>query len=352
MAEPDWSSLPPKLLTLISQNLPDISDHRRLRAVCRRWRSALLLPRLPLLFERSSRNFHDNTKLQFFSLSSRSSQTICLPQASEKWLTGSLQGLMLAFQPKTFALSLLNPFSGKEVLLPPLLKLRKTDSNNFRPKLVNSEGIAVISGFYNKRAFSLLFLQIGDEKWTPFGQPGFGEPDIGGAYCNDSFFINQGNLGSTHVIDSAINAVISVIPPPNHENSCIETREKFGGFDYLVESNGDLLRVFRKSDNEIDYNDCFFEIHRLDFEEGIPNWVKIEGIGDRVLFLERSHGFSFDSYGFDGFRGNCIYFTKHDCCNKYSNEKVLCRYDIAERIIEVLPCRLETAGTWIVPKIY
>jgi F-box domain len=51
----DWSELHQELVYLISKKLPDLSDFVRLRAVCKRWRSAVPRfdpsPRFPWIYQ-------------------------------------------------------------------------------------------------------------------------------------------------------------------------------------------------------------------------------------------------------------------------------------------------------------
>ncbi|PIA63481.1 hypothetical protein AQUCO_00201078v1 [Aquilegia coerulea] len=87
---------------------------------------------------------------------------------------------------------------------------------------------------------------------------------------------------------------------------------------YLVESCGELLMVYRIT-NYIDIDDwiCTFStikflVYRLesiDQSNDLLQWVQLESLGDRILFLGRNASLSISATGIPGVKGNCIYFT-------------------------------------------
>lgn len=76
---------------------------------------------------------------------------------------------------------------------------------------------------------------------------------------------------------------------------------------YLVESScgEELLLVLR---NTRDLKERF-ELYRL--HHGSGHWIETMGIGEDVLFVDDARAMCFDASGFEGCRGNCIYFLDY-----------------------------------------
>jgi Protein of unknown function (DUF295) len=123
-----------------------------------------------------------------------------------------------------------------------------------------------------------------------------------------------------------------------------------GALVYLVTSAGQVLRVLEHDDKYLSVHGCRFDIHRLDFhseKKEKPYWVKINSIGDQILFLNVWNGFSVSASCCEGFRGNSIYFMKEvDAGSSYGSTYVLSRYDIEAGTAEMLPFPCVTGGMW------
>ncbi|KAL6519871.1 hypothetical protein OROMI_032765 [Orobanche minor] len=79
----------------------------------------------------------------------------------------------------------------------------------------------------------------------------------------------------------------------------------FSGFDvYLVESCEDLLLVSMAT---YGYEASDVRIFKADFSIG--EWVKVETLGDRVIFLDRNNSFSYRAAAV-GMKGNAIYWVR------------------------------------------
>lgn len=80
--------------------------------------------------------------------------------------------------------------------------------------------------------------------------------------------------------------------------------------EYLIESDGEILLAFLISrTKKSEFDDA--EVYRLDFLGRELSWVKMEGIGERALFLGTDCCVSVNAEEI-GCRANCVYFT-HKC---------------------------------------
>uniref|UniRef100_A0A0E0KMQ2 KIB1-4 beta-propeller domain-containing protein n=1 Tax=Oryza punctata TaxID=4537 RepID=A0A0E0KMQ2_ORYPU len=118
---PDWSSgLPRELLEIIAKKLPSGEDAASFRSVCSPWRAALPFARfaplllLPLLFDPTS----PPEAATFYSLVEEKTVVLPLPELHGKVVVGASCG-WLALVDDATAVSLLNPFTGSGVALPP-----------------------------------------------------------------------------------------------------------------------------------------------------------------------------------------------------------------------------------------
>lgn len=109
--------------------------------------------------------------------------------------------------------------------------------------------------------------------------------------------------------------------------------------DYLVESDGPLLRVLQFYDQSTP-SAYHFSLYRLDY----GHWVEMSTICDQMLFLSKRQGLSMCVDGFQGYEGDCIYFF-----DKIFLKFQLCRYHINAGTTEVVPCPFERGSTWFVP---
>ena len=89
-------------------------------------------------------------------------------------------------------------------------------------------------------------------------------------------------------------------------------------FKYLVESNnGELLMVVRVRDHGFTIQ---FIVFKLDDETSDPaKWVRLENIGNQIIFLGRNHTKCVPAIDFPGFEGNCVYYS----CDLWNHFRVL-----------------------------
>lgn len=347
----DWSGLPSELLQIIARKLPDISDFVSFRAVCTTWRSAALVsnppPQLPWFLERRDSLQGD---LRFYSLFSGGIHTVPSPNSSGNWLKGPAQDYILLYNATSYEISLLNPLIDRKVVLPFL------DIAGPRPVRIGSDPVqsgecVVLSG--NSADFKtgiLALYQPVEKEWVVIEECSLHCRD---AYYDGMYFVNEEETGATKVINVVTQKVVHIVPPPPEDDNkcCLSPR----GMTYLIQSRGDILRVFLHDDELLEVKDCHFHIHRLEIGSergGKPCWVEISSIGDQMLFLDQDNGFSLSCGDFSEFRGNSIYFLKLQSQDIYDPPFCfLCRYDIEEARTEPLACPFANGGTWIVPSL-
>lgn len=322
-----WSELTPDLLHTISKKLEDISDFVRFRAVCKGWRIAVSSsdppPQLPWLLMGP---FHGKERtLQLHSITSGKTLTIPLPEGDE-FITGFSHGYML-FKGCGGTSFLFNPLSKRKL---PLLHDLKC-----------CRGWHVLDSLnYTLRCCSCGFCQPYVHDWVMVEESELGV----------TWFIQRDTKYFLMKINATTGMILSKIPIPPEPTS-------YDGDTTcaITESFGDVLRVTFK-------HDAFcvvigIDVHRLDQGNEGPHFVRTHDIGDRVLFFD-SHNlkcFSVRSDDIPGCKRNCIYFRNYgrndgeNDCLEFPYE--LCRYDLEEDSIEILPFHTKQSYTWLMPSL-
>lgn len=159
----------------------------------------------------------------------------------------------------------------------------------------------------------LAMFKSGDKKWTIVEDSPYPYDDV---IVFDGHFYAVDGTGKTVAVDP-FDSVTLVAPPV------------FGGDKKcLVESMGELLLVdvylsfdpddtgdYGLGEEEDDENGaCYmsektvrFKVFRLD--QAGKNWIEVQSLADRILFLGDNCSFSASVSDFSGCKGNCIYFT-------------------------------------------
>lgn len=341
----DWLKLPMDLVPDITKKLPDLPDFTRFRAVCKTWGSTPLSscpPQLPWVLEwQAGDPFAPvlEREQQFYSLSSGETGTICIDESHwGKEYRGPCWGYLLLLHGKDEfrGLSLFNPLTKAEISLPLI-------SINYHWPVWTSA---------NQTANEVMVVDRNLFEPEEIGMWAYYRPDINKwisvegifrncCYWNGMFFSTEG-CEDTKVFHVNSKKLLHEIPPPEDE---IASRDSWVSA-YLVESSEEILRVSWYIDwNNNKVKESVFRIHRLDFQggNGRPCWVKINSIGDQMIFLDELNGFSISAKPFPGFRGNCIYFL-HLWLKKPH------RYDIETGTVETVPCPFEL-GSWFVPSL-
>ncbi|KAJ3691593.1 hypothetical protein LUZ61_020757 [Rhynchospora tenuis] len=352
---PDWTMLPPELLQTIATKLPDISDFVKFRAVCTTWRSSARVshppPQLPWFLEEPDYLPYFKSNLRFYSLFSGKIHTIHSPNSSGDWLWGPAHDYIVMFNvaAPSSQFSLLNPLTGRKVLLP-FLDITRLLPIWVGPDPIESrEPVVFASLLADSRTRILALYQPVAREWVVIEEPC--SYPVRCHYFNGMFYVDGEGNGDTKVINTVTRKVVHVVPPPPEDDyEC----NAIMGMTYLVQSGSDILRVVLHYNGRLEVPDYHFHIHRLDLQSGNgeePRWVKISSIGDQILFLDEHNGFSLSCRDYSGLRRNSIYVIKSYQAMHDPSLSSLCRYDIEEARSEPLNCPFVKGGIWIVPSL-
>ncbi|KAJ1688999.1 hypothetical protein LUZ63_013154 [Rhynchospora breviuscula] len=321
---PDWVSVPPELLYLITRKLSDLPDFMNFRAVCRSWRSSVPISdppqKCPLIIEERDNLFLPD-HLRFFSLSTGKVFMLPFPNQiiCEAWIGPTLDGYLLVGQYPSNNTWLFNPLTHHQILLPSF------DDSRLPRRILQRSGDYVIGCSESFDPSSLALFRLGDKKWNIVGK---GCQFTKTCICVNGMFFSYDCLeGKTKIVEIATRDLISVVPSPMEE-----TQE----FVWLVESFGDILMVVSLESRTNNHYDFGIYKLKVDFDNANHNpcWVRTESIGDRVLFICGKTGISFKAGQFHGMVGNCIYIKKLLAIGG----SIIFRYSIEDGGIEKISC--------------
>ncbi|XP_059629205.1 uncharacterized protein LOC132271750 [Cornus florida] len=131
MEESDWAFLPKNLLDMILNKLVSFSEYVRFGAVCKPWQSVAMdnklkfiqnkfLKQVPFLMVPSKDNSDERRGLYNITHNKVFDFQLCVPY--QKRLSGSSHGWLFTVE-ETFGITLINPFSGATIELPPIMDL-------------------------------------------------------------------------------------------------------------------------------------------------------------------------------------------------------------------------------------
>lgn len=357
-SERDWSDLNPDLLRLISRKISDVFDFVRFRTICKHWQYAAPAsdhhPLLPCLFGRNFDYF------LLYSLPSTETHKINLPIEARDWIfKGPIEHHLLVGTVNSVSLSLINPLTKNEVILPPINHncfLHNWASVNPTRTWEHVNVIGYVGNnyttYYNTEYLALYRHSEGN--WVTIEKDLTGRYPI--VYYKGMYYCVISKNGATEVIDATTGEIVSTIPSPRTSNDDYYTSTYK---HYFVESSGDLLLICKfpismSSSWSVNY---YFDIYRLNQEnDDHPQWVKMSNMADQAFFLGATEGFSVKSTDFDRFKGNCIYYIEYafkEVEDSYPHlVNHLLRYDIEDRCWEELPYPFKEAVTWIMPSLH
>lgn len=360
--EKDWTVLPPELIQIIANKLSDILDFIRFRAACKIWLSSTPLSdspsQVPWLLELSESEDYRclSVRPRFYSVSSCQTVTICLNQSKTLWTLingGVFSHYLVSTNIKEETLSFFNPLNRGQFLLPwPFIGLDIPRMRGNGPDPLDIRSIVVV----NQNLWQF---------WNELGRWAFYDPHNNEwvdqlpqqqKYCYNICYwqgmvFSTGEGRETKVFDASSEKLLHKIPPPDNEVRKYNLFDK-GYFacpptkSYFVESLGTVLRVSWFSDRDnYTAEDSIFHIYKLEFDglDGQACWVRIDNIGNQVLFLEEMTGFSMTARPSIGFREGCIYFI-----NSYEDKPYV--HDILAGTVERVPCPFEKC-TWFLPSL-
>ncbi|KAJ4792790.1 F-box protein skip23 [Rhynchospora pubera] len=357
--EGNWGELNQDLLHLISKKLGTFSNLIRFRSVCKQWRIDVeptdLRARLPWLLQPDPTLF--STDYRVFSVSSKTTSQIKLPinhrEFGHMFHKAPSMGFLLvnSFKPTQF---LLNPLTETKLHIPFPKGYHRTiymgpDPNSNSRTVKEGIHLVVLKLEFEKNPInSIMFWQSNNDKITTFRIPLYSGPALPG-YYKGKLFVTERLLKKTSVFDMETGAKMNVvIPNPGMHDT----------FDFFIEAMGDLLGVVLSYFCDGDL--CMYKLkvyqlkHTDEFEE--CTWIELQGIGDRVLFLNtENQGFCLSTSDFKGFRGNCIYYLElveeRNKDAKSSFHRRVLRYNMEDGTKEELLNFVDLNATWFVPSL-
>ncbi|KAJ3686569.1 hypothetical protein LUZ61_015733 [Rhynchospora tenuis] len=342
----NWGELNSEVLRIIYMKLYDVMSFIMFRAVCKNWRVAAAdlsdCPRqFPCLIDWSG-----TSNLRVYSPASGRTHTFQVPDAECCGPSGPDMLFRTDF-PDINSLFCLNPLTRVKTTFPFETSLHSFGSISGWHNSRNLDDFVLI----NELDFAVLYFKQADkQEWT---KKQFWRL-TNAAYHDGKYFLLKDNMQHEMVvIDKTNGAELPSVPFPNHDPPLDSSLTFY--VNYLIATTNGLLIITGFIPLYTgDLNDCRFEVHRLENYPQNPNWAKLTGIGDLMVFLDHSNCFALKASDYDGFKGNCIYFITFPRLRK----RVIGRFDIGLNKTEELtgPKWFGRGGkgcnsAWFVPSI-
>ncbi|KAJ3680429.1 hypothetical protein LUZ60_016707 [Juncus effusus] len=351
-----WAGIPPDLIHLISTKFTEITDLVSFRAVCKNWRASACLDNSPNQLPWLLKSCYSEPDLYYsFYSSSFEPHTFHVPELSKKsLLESSCDGYIITYDSDSHNSSafLFNPRTKKKVQLPPLI------ANRCHPVHIGKEKIVIIGSFNSSKEDCdfLGTLTRGKSSWFwnflgPYER-------YGHLYRDRRCYIYRKD-GHIEILDTTTYDVVLKVPYLGLSRPTICDRR--GGNNSLVVLDNEILQVYHMHYIDLEIEQCYFDIHRLELlGNGGFRWVRVNDIGNNVLFADSTRVFARKASDCDQYKGNGIYFVKidfdgadEDCQPMYCF--LLGRYDIEEGRAEWLPDMyfksVDPPNTWFVPTL-
>ncbi|KAL3837910.1 hypothetical protein ACJIZ3_022501 [Penstemon smallii] len=323
-----WTSLPTELTNLILKKLILVQDYIRFSVVCKKWFSVgqdqklqrmktSIFTQPPVLLIPNTSSFFDIVERKYYISSGSKYDDIVLGSSfgwlvmvSERFTTDLIDPLYgNTHKRKSFTMNLVNPFSGKKIMLPQILmeydtliyKIILSDDPSLNP----DNYIVVAICKYER---TLAFLRSGDESWTHFNRETL-------CYVNDILFCEGQLYARDH--KNGLTKVNFEKDSSDHDLEILMPKEN--NFDmtfnyYLVESvDGELLlvrRFYSENAREGKHYTKGFQVLKLVKENEQVKLTKIESLGNQTLFLGYKFSMSILADDFSPhIKRNSIYYT-------------------------------------------
>ncbi|XP_078163444.1 putative F-box protein At5g55150 [Carex rostrata] len=351
----DWSNLLEDILDEIMKKMCCV-DLATFGSVCKSWRLLYVnrlccLPRkiplgVPVLYFNAYKL--DSNSRKFVKMSGElESDEIFMPEATNKWVCGSSWGWLVLTDKYGTDVSLLNPFTRRVIQLPSfdtseIIRAVSHDGFSYIIKAILSTNPAISQQDCIIMAIvgsmrTLSYCRIGDKRWTNVEYGLRSLSDV--IYYEGKFYVIDvwGILMSCDIIDLNSTEIVSMVTP-------IYSYFKYCDRKFLVMASGRLLLVSRRWKYRFEVhslnkrNSSFLVQRPLSFLQ-IPNkveiwhkWVKIDSIGDQMLFIGNNSSFALPTQSHSG-KANCIYFTEDDFLwpQGYLRNDYIGLYDIAKK---------------------
>ncbi|XP_059646115.1 putative F-box protein At3g25750 [Cornus florida] len=348
LLESDWAWLPKDLLAMILDKLVSLSDYVRFGVVCKEWQYVVMENKVEFLQKKGGRQVpflmvptEDNTeeRRSLYSITHNKLYDFQLRVPYTKRLSGSSHGWLFTVE-ESFALTLINPFSGDTIQLPPIMDRaefdRVEDDIDIDPEIgyydttpvedevdfevmkatvsadpVLSPNDYIVSAIYSDNK-TLAFFQPGDKAWTYIDRERFFLIHDVIYYKDNIFAVDYWSriimVDLNKRVGESMAAQVKVIAP---KTDVVFDRT------YLVESSrGDLLLVQRNMVYD-EHNDCKhettgFKVFKLlleQLEQGLPKRVEMKGLDGDAMFLGDNHSICISASKWPGCQPNSIYYT-------------------------------------------
>ncbi|XP_068319501.1 F-box protein SKIP23-like [Pyrus communis] len=328
-----WAWLPNLLLDSILEKLIPISDHIRFSAVCKHWKSVALHHKqqrvksrhnqLPMLMIPTKHNSDERRGL--YGVTQRKPYNFELYVPYKKRCCGSSHG-WLACADDNLAITLLNPFTGRTIRLPPVTEV-PPQAETFKcdyyiNKVVLSADPCLFPNdyevlvLYDHAGHKIAHFKSGDDGWSHIViRTVIGFCDL--IYYEGRFLVVSYD-GLVFSIDtsSGSTAKPDIILVVKHAPQ--------GGATLVESSSGELLLI-----RKLDVFDFWFgkmtqsfKVYRVECACGDrPEQVEeIESIGNDALFLDYTASMRVSALDFPGCQPNCIYFVADDWTGHLNEE--------------------------------
>jgi hypothetical protein len=354
----DWSDLPSDIVRLIAKKLLHLLDFIHVHLTCKSWHSVTPLSDFPLhfpwllQFHQTSNDLISIPTTRLCLHSIFSGETLTIPIKESRWFRGSSNNYLPFVNDQIGTISLLNPLTNDEYVVPLVPDRCKSFSTlmvETEPGPIRDRRMIITDQGEIGRADRWAIYDPQHRRWSQ--HEGLG---IETCYCQGKFFDTLFEGSKTLVIDASSGNLLYEILPQGDETTNGRPPEEMPYYlvlfkSYVVDSGGETLRVFWYIVPESNSHKSEFQICRLSFEgiDGQPCWVKINDIGNQILFLEvigctvAANGYLVTAAPSIGLRGGRIYFIDPSTGKPYV-------YNIASGTAEKVPCPFDKC-TWFVP---
>nr|CAB3473084.1 unnamed protein product [Digitaria exilis] len=350
---PDWTSLPQELLESIAKRLASGHDAASFRSACSSWRAAvpfatafgplLLLPLHP-----------DSDTVSFHSVSEKQTFSLTLPFVLGKVPCGSSCG-WVALMDESASVTLLNPFTGAHVELPPADELVAAASspertvskihgrwwwvihsgdgghgNNAPPppaskaiKLEDMRGVffheivlsappadereCVVAMAVLASSTEVAFCRVGlDAAWTLLDtKMEFSVASI--VRCQGKFLAIDVTGDISVFSSNAAGATPTATPLPSlspPDGLCHRSYLESNGELHVV---GAMVSMFHDETWSFTYRT---ELYKCNLLDRVPEWSRVKDVGEVTLFVSKCLGESFSGTSVSLYEKNSIYFSE------------------------------------------
>ncbi|XP_025815544.1 F-box protein SKIP23-like [Panicum hallii] len=340
---PDWSSMQKELLESIGKRLASGHDVASFRSACSPWRAAVPFatfgPLLLLPFD------PDSDTVSFYCVSEKTAFSLTLPDVRGKVPCGSSCG-WLVLMDEAASVTLLNPFTGARVGLPPADDHVAAASSWERASKVHGWWF-LRSGNISGNALAANAIKLEEMRGVFFHEIVLSAPPDAGRECvamavlassTEVAFCRTGVDSAWTLLDTKLECSVA---------SIVHCQDKFlaidvtGEISIVFSSNatdatptatplpslsppsGLCHRSYLESDGELhmvgamvstfhDTQEFTYRtmIYKCNLLDRAPEWTRVKDVGDLTLFVSKNFSESFSGTSVSKYKKNIIYFSE------------------------------------------